>query len=784
MRRADVRDTAPSPGEPKGGVGRLVPIAHVFGLWAFAVAQPVLDLIGGEPAFLVAHRLEGALLVALALGLAVVIPALLSAPLAFPAVRRSSSGRLWRDGVRALLLGAFLLQLTHRLPAAAALALAVAGSAGAVLCLRRYRTFSSLVSVTAAAAVIAPLVFLLRPGVRDLLLAESSAEPGAWVAGAPAIGSDTPVVFVVFDELPTTSIQLPDGAIDDRRYPSFAALAAGADWYLRAVTTSSQTDKAIPTLLTGRWPRPDANAHYSFHPENLLTWLGQGGYRVVAYEAFSNLCPPAVCDEPPPASPAARLAAVADDLGVVYGHLLLPPALRSGLPEVDQTWTGFRDRRRPGGNPEDPNGGPDHGLRQDVPRVVDRFLSEMEGRENRGPALYYLHLNLPHVPFRYLPSGREYVPVGAPVIPPGLDDPQVGEDEWLYIQGVQRHVLQVGYADRVLGRIMGGLRSAGLYDRALVIVTADHGFRAGALRRAPSEADFEELLEVPLFVKRPGQQAGRVVEHTVQTIDILPTIAEALGSEPPWEVDGRLLGDTSERNLVTCCYAPPAPATLSFRTDPVRRQSTLDRLHRWFGTDASSPPGEVEAFDGVFAAGPRPDLLGRRAADYLGVFAPGESSGDVRAVLAAPGSYEDVRPESGFVPSLVAGRIEPAVAAGTPLAVAVDGIVRATTETFTHGGAGRFSAVVHERWLPAGSRLLEIYAIEDGGGEPGGPERTVLRRLPRAGSPRSSGGVDCCGNDEEQLDRVEEEVSGDRGPDVPSPAGEQAERDGEQGDAE
>ncbi len=720
------------PREPIHVLGGWIPIAHVFGLWAFAVAQPVLDLIGREPGFLVAHRLTGVPLAALALGLAIGLPALLAAPLAFPAVHRSRVGRLWTDGIRALLAGAFLLQLTHRLSGAVALILAAAAGAGIVFCLRRYHAFSSLVTVTAAAAVIAPLVFLFRPSVRDLLLTRPAAEANAQVAGAPAIESDIPIVFVVFDELPTSSIQLPDGPIDDRRYPSFAALAASADWYPRALTTATQTERAIPTLLTGKLPRPDANAHYRDYPANLFSWLGQGGYRIVAYEAFGLLCPPAVCTEPPLASPWERLVAVADDLGVVYGHLLLPPTLRTGLPEVDQTWTGFRDGGRSSEEVEDTGG---RGLHQDVPRVVDSFLSRVERHRNRTPALYYLHLNLPHVPWRYLPSGREYVPIGAPVIPPGVDDPEVLEDEWLYVQGLQRFLLQVGYADRVLGQIVDRLRRIGLYDRALIVVTSDHGFRAGALRRAVTEADFEELMEVPLFVKRPGQREGRVVKHVVQTIDIVPTIGATLAAEPPWEVDGTLLSDASARKLTVCCYSPPTPSTLSFRTDPVRRQSTLDRLHRLFGAGAGSDGNRGDPFDGVFAAGPRPDLLGRPAADFIRELPDGESSQIVRAILTARHSYEDVRPESGFVPSLIGGRIEPGVVDGTKLAVAVDGIVRATTETFTHRGASRFSALVHERWLPAGSHRIGIFAIEDGG-QPQRDGQTALRPLPAAESPR------------------------------------------------
>ncbi len=730
MRRA-VRKERTSPREPIDGTGRWVPVAHVFGLWTFAVAQPVLDLTGGEPGFLVAHRLTGGPLAVLALGLAIGLPAILAAPFALPAVAGSIVGRVWIDGIRALLAGAFLLQLTHLLPVAAALVLAAAGGVGAVLCLRRSRVFSSVVSVTAAAAVAAPLVFLVRPSVRGLFLADPAG--GVQVDEAPASRLDTPIVFVVFDELPTSSIQLPDGSIDDRRFPVFAALAAAADWYPLALSTSSQTQKAIPTLLTGGLPRPEAKAHYSDHPANLFSWLGQAGYRVVAYEPFSLLCPPAACtEEALPVGPGERLAALVDDLAVVYGHLLLPPALRTGLPDVDQTWTGFRGRRRPGGRVEDTGG---RGLDQDIPRVVDSFLSRLERSRHRRPGLYYLHLNLPHVPFRYLPSGREYAPIGAPVIPPGLDDPQVPEDDWLYVQGLQRHLLQVGYADRVLGRILDRLRRTDLYDRALIVVTADHGFRAGALRRAATEADFEELLEVPLFVKRPGQQQGRVVEHVVQTIDILPTIGSLLGAEPPWEVDGRHLDDSSERTLTVCCYSPPTPPTLSFRTDPVRRQRTLDRLHRLFGAGAASTPGLRDPFDGVFAAGPRPDLLGRPVSDFIRESAGGERSGDVAAILTARRSYEDVDPESGFVPSLVGGRIKPDVVDGTKLAVAVDGTVRATTETFTYRGASRFSALVPERWLPPGRRRVGIYAIEDSAGEePRSAAGTTLRPLPDAGS--------------------------------------------------
>ena len=50
----------------------------------------------------------------------------------------------------------------------------------------------------------------------------------------------------------------------------------------------------------------------------------------------------------------------------------------------------------------------------------------------------------------------------------------------------QRHLLQLGFTDRLLGRLVTRLRRAGLYDRSLLVVTADHGasFRPGDNRRS------------------------------------------------------------------------------------------------------------------------------------------------------------------------------------------------------------------------------------------------------------------------------------------------------------
>ena len=428
-----------------------------------------------------------------------------------------------------------------------------------------------------------------------------------------------------------------------------------------------------------------------------------------------------------------RLTGATDDLVVVYGHLLLPPDLRTGLPSVSHTWTGFRDNRpnrRPGES--QPQRG---GLYQDVPELLDDFLQRI-GERSRRPPFYYLHLNLPHRPWKYLPSGREYAPAGAPISPAGFKGRSLPDNEWLTIQGLQRHLLQVGYADRVLGQVLDRLKETGIYDRALIVVVSDHGhsFRPGQRLRAATNANAEDILEVPLFVKRPGQTTGASLHHTVQTIDVVPTIAEAVGAPPPWSVDGKPVSDRSPRKIDVCCYNEGA-TTRSFDTDAVRRQQTLDRMDRLFGAGGESGPSE-SPFRGVFSAGPRSDLLGRQVADLAtsNAFEAGPAAGTTRAMLTTPAVFQDVQPETGFVPSLVSGRTEPRVADETPLAISVDGTVRATTMTFTERGTSRFSALIEEQWLQAGSRRIGVYEI-DGRSPLEEGDQTTLKALRSGGRP-------------------------------------------------
>jgi arylsulfatase A-like enzyme len=151
----------------------------------------------------------------------------------------------------------------------------------------------------------------------------------------------------------------------------------------------------------------------------------------------------------------------------------------------------------------------------------------------------------------------------------------------------------------VLGRLISNLRKTGLYDKALLVVTADHGisFRAREKRRPLSEANLQDIAYVPLFVKLPHQQHGRVDRAPARTLDILPTIAAAAGVRIPWRVDGRsLLGKrTPERDVVLVKDAGKRFVVPAAELE-ARRERALQRQLKLFGS--------AEPMSSLYAVGP------------------------------------------------------------------------------------------------------------------------------------------------------------------------------------
>jgi arylsulfatase A-like enzyme/Flp pilus assembly protein TadD len=102
---------------------------------------------------------------------------------------------------------------------------------------------------------------------------------------------------------------------------------------------------------------------------------------------------------------------------------------------------------------------------------------------------------------------------------------------------------EVATSDAIVGAFLDTLKKLGVYDRAIVIVTSDHGEGLGEHgEQQHSIFLYREAIRVPLLVKLPANSgAGSRVAAPVQLSDIFPTVTAALGLPAPKEVSGTSL---------------------------------------------------------------------------------------------------------------------------------------------------------------------------------------------------------------------------------------------------
>jgi len=144
-------------------------------------------------------------------------------------------------------------------------------------------------------------------------------------------------------------------------------------------------------------------------------------------------------------------------------------------------------------------------LQRDGAAAVDsltRWTSDQKGAR----FFAFLHLYEPHSP--YTPPPRHQ----------GHASPYDGE---------------ISYADELVGRLIASLEAGGLYDRAIVALTSDHGEGLGEHGEAEHGIFlYRESVHVPLVVRLPGAaRAGTRVAGTVAQADLAPTLLELAGLE-------------------------------------------------------------------------------------------------------------------------------------------------------------------------------------------------------------------------------------------------------------
>ncbi len=715
---------SPNTGDRPNRPSLLLGGAHLAALWALAFVQPMLSLLGDNPEFFVARGNTTAQIVVYALALAFVPPLV---GLGLEALARLISRDVqWglHLGLMTVVGGCFLLQLLKDYldwPAGLLIVICLIASAAGVFAYSRWRFPRAFMDVLTVAPVLILLVFFVFSSTSRLVLPREQPDPVDVAVTDPA-----PVVMVIFDEFPVSSLMTHDRRLDASRYPAFAELARESTWYKNATGAAAYTPLAVPALLSGREPSHEDLPIAADYPHTLFTLLG-GSYRLQVMEAATRLCSEELCPGEGDA-PHGTLSGLFDDLFVVSRHLLLPESMRKNLPDVANTFSGFTNdsasEATPTGvtgatgptGPTDTSGattpqrtgqgaarrlGRQFALRSTADEFdrVNQFNHQLDPDEQR--ALDLIHIEKPHYPWRHIPDGQRYTNIAGEwsgLLP--NDGPWQAGERAVNV-ALQRHLLEVGYTDTLLARIIARLKKTGIWDRAMVVVTADHGgaFLPHVMRRTAVKDNLGEIAPVPLFIKQPGQTEPEVNRRHTCATDVLPIIADGLGIDFPWETT------PCPADRVTVLNSPSGEASAPMSEVVRQRQNQINRIQRVFGTGRGWQP--------VYQFGPHRNLIGEKVSDLR----VNDTLGRFRVLPERRNLVKNYDPAAPTLHGLLQRGLTKRFGEDEALAIAVDGEIQAVGWTFKDGtghGPG-YSILLPPDALKAGFNQVDIYLVEANG---------------------------------------------------------------------
>ncbi len=187
-----------------------------------------------------------------------------------------------------------------------------------------------------------------------------------------------------------------------------------------------------------------------------------------------------------------------------------------------------------------------------VPRAI-RWLD----RHGDQPFFLFIHIYDIHTPYARIPRYKEMfqpAPYEGTVtsnsgrlagynkrkvlgreLPYTIDDEDARYLMALYAGGIR-------YTDDVLAGLFDHLSREGFYENTIVVLVADHGEEFMEHGSVGHTELYGTVTRVPLILHLPGgKEGGARISHAVGLIDVLPTLLDLTGLEPPGPVSGRSL---------------------------------------------------------------------------------------------------------------------------------------------------------------------------------------------------------------------------------------------------
>ncbi len=346
----------------------------------------------------------------------------------------------------------------------------------------------------------------------------------------PAAGASTPpsLIMVVYDTVNRDGLSAY--GYERETSPVFDRVAASGVRFDTAYTTGPWTVPSHASVFTGRFPRLHG-AHHE-HPSlrdsevTLAEILEDAGYQTAAFS--SNPW-------------------ISRTTGFGQGFERYDEAWRAYM--RNEVWilqrfmaTYLFPHRDKGG--------------RRISRSIETWI---QGLDRSRPFFLFVNLMESHVPYHMLPDrerrryleGQDREMSRSALAKVGGDAVNVqlfgGKAELMdHGASVARsmHDGGVHYTDEMAGRILDAMRTAGLSQDAITMLLTDHGELFGQHGKyGHEETLLEPLIRIGMAFSWPGRtKPGTVIDGTVSTVDILPTLLDWLGIEGPGADDPPIQG--------------------------------------------------------------------------------------------------------------------------------------------------------------------------------------------------------------------------------------------------
>jgi arylsulfatase A-like enzyme len=108
-----------------------------------------------------------------------------------------------------------------------------------------------------------------------------------------------------------------------------------------------------------------------------------------------------------------------------------------------------------------------------------------------------------------------------------------------YAEFIQAYQTCAGFADSMVGKVIGALDKSPYRDNTIIVLLSDNGFHLGEKDHIEKFALWERTTHVPFLIIVPGvTKPGQIINNPVDLTVIFPTLAEVCGLKVSYDLDG------------------------------------------------------------------------------------------------------------------------------------------------------------------------------------------------------------------------------------------------------